>query len=364
MRIGFSTVVLCLLAVPCVGQQAGATRLLDVEFTEVFWIGDEDGEVEFGDVREVHFAPDGRHVIVLDGLNHQVGVFQLSGAQVASWGRQGAGPGEFRRAPRNMAVSSEGLIAVDNGGRADVFDMSGALLETRSYGGRSGVAIMFDGRGRLLLQTVSAFENAPFRLTRIADGEVLWTSRNISTMTTFNLHGTVPVIGAIGGGRIVVGHNDNYDFAVLDATTGDELNRFGREVGPARTVPEGHKARIRERLAQRRGRPARTPLTFGDTFPLIAAVLAGPGGAVWVRRHIGVGDELAPPIAQMEAEGFQMYDLFSPASGNYLGTVDVPEGFGLRAGNDTHVAGIHTDELGRQSVRVLRVQLRNLPEAE
>ncbi len=74
---------------------------------------------------------------------------------------------------------------------------------------------------------------------------------------------------------------------------------------------------------------------------------------MWVRRRGGVGDTVAAPVG----EEHRLYDLFDGENYGYIGTVEGPEGLTLMAGNETRVAGVHTDELDVSSVRVLRVEV-------
>ena len=354
-----AAVALCLLTVPCAGQQAGATRI-EVNFTEAFWIGDEESGWHFADIRAMHFTADGQRLVVLDGRAYTITVFDMSGVAIASWGGQGQGPGEFRRPPRHFAVSAGGHVAVSNSGRADVFDVNGGLVETIPYDELSVLGLMYDRQGRLLAETGSPFETSPLELVRLEDREVIWTSKPIPAGITRTRYSTLPVIDAIGASRVVVGHTDRYDLAILDSSTGEQVGRIARDV-QIRTVTDGHKRRVINRLgkvAEEAGRPAATvaDTEFGENFPLAVKTYAGPGGMLWVRRHMGVGDQLAPRIEDMEGAILRLYDLFS-STGTYRGTVEVPEGFLLMAGSAEFVAGIHRDDLDRESVRVLRVRV-------
>ncbi len=55
--------------------------------------------------------------------------------------------------------------------------------------------------------------------------------------------------------------------------------------------------------------------------------------------------------------GLVLYDLFDGDSYDYIGTIRAPPGITLMAGSSERIAGVHTDTLGVQSVRVLRVDL-------
>lgn len=196
-------------------------------------------------------------------------------------------------------------------GRADLFDMGGELIETRSYGGYGGQGLSFDDLGRLLLVTSSPTEVASLQLVRLADGKVLWMSRPVvPALMDPEVYAAFPVIDAIDGNRIVVGHTDSYDLAILDAGTGEEVGRIGRDV-PIRAVTDDHKKRFLDRLASfdaQRGRVRnREDTRFARTSPVAVRVLAGPPGRMlWVRRHMGVGDELAPPVERMENSVFRL----------------------------------------------------------
>ena len=316
-----AAVVVFLGTVPCAGQHTGSARAIDAQFTEVFWIGDEESERQFGDVTAMEFSPDGRHLVVLDRLAFGIVVYDMEGAEVASWGREGDGPGEFRTRPLHLAVSEEGMIAAGTGRSAELFDISGKPIETRSFRGHTAFGMSFDDRGRLLVEAVSWRETAPVQLIRLDDDEVLWTSKPLIPALSPVVYSVGPVIDPIGSNRIAVGNTDRYDFAILDAGTGHEVGRIGRNV-PIRAVTADHRRRLSDRLSNS------TEVTFADTFPVATEVFAGPSGRMlWVRRGMGVGDELAPPVERMEDAIWRLYDLFRSDGGNYYGTVEVPEDF-------------------------------------
>ena len=351
-----AAVVLFLGTVPCAGQHTGSARAIDAQFTEVFWIGDEESERQFGDVAAMEFTPDGRHLVVVDRLEFRVVVYDMEGAEVASWGRKGDGPGEFSYNPRQLAVSGEGLIAVRHDESAELFDMSGKLIESRLFRRPNVARMFFDDQGRVLVESVDMEaifqgEEPPTQLVRLDDDEVLWTSR--PTYFPFDgrivLYRALPLIDPIGDNRFAVGHNDRYDFTILEADSGKEVGRISRDV-PVRAVTADHKRRIEDSMGD-------MEVAFTEFHSVALGVLAGPpGGMLWVRRGMGVGDELAPPVESMENSVLRLYDLFRSDGGSYYGTVEVPEGFVLLVATPEFVAGVHRDEWGRESVRVMRVQ--------
>ena len=100
-------------------------------------------------------------------------------------------------------------------------------------------------------------------------------------------------------------------------------------------------------------------MRFAETLPVLQDVFLGPPGrTVWVRRGMGVDDELSPPVGTSATEWtLRLYDLFDGLSYEYIGTVEVPEELIVMAGDSERIAGVHTDPLDVQSVRVLRVTL-------
>jgi len=87
-------------------------RWLAADFAEVFRIGSLMGEEweQFGDVKKVMFDGDGR-LYVFDSQTERIFVVDTDGALVREIGREGEGPGEFRRAV-DFAALDDGRVAV------------------------------------------------------------------------------------------------------------------------------------------------------------------------------------------------------------------------------------------------------------
>jgi DNA-binding beta-propeller fold protein YncE len=81
-------------------------------------------------------------VYVADYANHRVQVFDRAGRVLAAWGREGGGPGEFRR-PRAIAVDARGRVVVADAGndRLQWFDPDGDILG--AWGGGGALAAPF-----------------------------------------------------------------------------------------------------------------------------------------------------------------------------------------------------------------------------
>ena len=93
---------------------------------------------EFGQVNSATLGPDGT-VFVADGLNREVRVFGLDGVHLRTFGRNGAGPGEFRSL-YSVAWVGDRLLTLDPSlGRIGEFSAQGEWLgQQRIEGGYSG----------------------------------------------------------------------------------------------------------------------------------------------------------------------------------------------------------------------------------
>ncbi len=143
--------------------------------------------------------------------------------------------------------------------------------------------------------------------------------------------------------------SDQYDLVVLDASTGHEVGRISREI-PLRGPSDDFADRFLGDMPELRGR-----VTIAETFPVITGVFTGPPDqTVWIRRGMGVGDSLAPPVGDMDDWTFLLYDLFSGETYEYLATVEIPPRLELMAGDATRVAGVQRSAMGEHTVRVMR----------
>jgi hypothetical protein len=98
----------------------------------------------------------------------------------------------------------------------------------------------------------------------------------------------------------------------------------------------------------------RTP--FPDSLPVFAGILVDDAGHTWVRRYPVTGLAAGPSAWQGKegaagapARGSDWW-IFAP-DGSWLGEVRTPPGLRVHAVADDAVWGVHTDELGVETVR-------------
>ncbi len=336
-------------------------RLIASVFSDAFWIGDGASEYQFADISAMAFTPNG-HLIVLD--EHHAIVIDSSGQQVARWGGQGEGPGEFETSPSHLAVSGEATVAVQSFRQVDVLTLDGALIGTHLLDSLDVSEIAFDGQGQVMARVIPAAGTTRHEhIMRLAGREVLWSSPALAPRADFSVWNPHVELSGLERGRIAVGLSDRYDLAVLDAATGQERGRISRDVslrGPSEEFKENDRAALLE-LVEEDDDPmivaAIESIEYPERFPVIIGVFTGPPGrTIWIRRGMGVDDALSPPM-DVSLEAFRLYDLFDDDSYEYIGTVEIPEDLELMAGNEERVAGVHRNELDVESVRVLRVEI-------
>lgn len=111
------------------GSAWGDTATLQPQFTIGVLDGDE--RYMFGDVAALAVTDNGR-VLVTDAQALTVRVFDSAGVFVGSWGRDGAGPGEFRSLDAGLAVLADGRVVVRDPGNArlQIFSAEGEPLTT------------------------------------------------------------------------------------------------------------------------------------------------------------------------------------------------------------------------------------------
>ena len=350
-------------------QEVSDARRLSVEFTEDFHIGDDPSERQFARISSVAFAPDGR-LVVVDRDNFAVVVFDRDGREVLEWGGEGEGPGEFETEPNHLAVSGEGNVAVSSFRRVDEFAPDGGLIEQHLLDDLSVDEVAFDRNGDVVAGVTSggglfSEEDRHTHLMRLRDRETLWSFAPIAPQPNLAFFFAHTLIEGFDDGRVATAMDDRYEVDIRDASTGQVVGRVTRNA-LLRTVPEALKTGTREAMIGDADDNSPTlelyeNMVFGESLKVFAGMFLGPPNrAIWVRRGIGVGDELAPPVGYVVGEwSLQLYDLFDGDTYEYIGTVEVPEGLILEAGDpdSERVAGVHRDALDVHSVRVLHVAI-------
>jgi len=331
--------------------------------TEVVYGEAGDDEVQFVGVRAALQLPDGR-VVALDPRVQSLFVFAPTGEVLARAGRDGDGPGEFRRPGGVVHLGGDTILVYDASHRRfSLFDTDGNLLADRRLeppaGGEDAPRLTLYAAVDAVGDTVTLRgEGYSFRST--SSGDYVWENPTLRYSTDGSLMGMVaeptkmwfygtrdgPRPRLFGGaqdvvsmnGLVYVGDRERYEVRVYDPPRG--LVRIHRLERPRRPVTDETVDLYRTDLAENIEDPEELERMLGfiekspvaDSMPWIQNVMADALGNVWVMEYGLPGQDSA-------AVG-----VFS-AAGEWVGAVPLPPNFRpLEIGED-YVLGVLTDEL-------------------
>ncbi|TVP51404.1 MAG: hypothetical protein EA350_00105 [Gemmatimonadales bacterium] len=370
-------------------------------------IGVEEGdpELQFGMLVGVDADAEGR-IVTLDQQASRIRVFSPDGDLLHAFGRAGGGPGELSQGPMlSLATSvffeADGSIVVPDLGNTRLarFSVTGEALDSpRIEMETSGMPILFSRTANrdLVVQyrrmdipgagSMGGDEPSGDRIVRLgagtAEGDALAEvpagetfSMGAGGMPQFRIFAPEPVWAVLSDGRVVTGINNEYSLTLHATGAATSANDAG--AGNGRTIVRRTVDRIpvteRQQTAMRNlfrqsfedsGQPIPQEfieqlvggMTFESHWPVLAAVLPGPDGTLWVQR-VEAGealDDLTMESLQAGEFGSRRWDVFD-TEGTYLGAVEMPDGVQpLRFVGD-HLYGIHSDDLRIQRAVRLRV---------
>lgn len=266
---------------------------------------------ELASVSDARRLGDGR-IVVLDRGRDNVRVFDATGRLLASFGRQGSGPGEFRFPGRLELLAGDSLAVWDlNLRRITVLDASGGPAREVSFSVSPAYPTnqfaVLDGDflvGSRLYQPPKGAEFVPQSLLVLRyspDGTLLDTLSVLPNGKTGWIRaGDFAMVGQPAfGSRALFGSNGTllYMTAALEPSV-EALDSAGRVVAsvrwipPDRTVTEADLRAYRERLlrgpdpaTEKQNRLWLDATPVAKTFPAADAILAGTHGDIWVKRY-------------------------------------------------------------------------------
>ncbi len=339
------------------------TWILDLHST----FGEVDGQLAFGYIESMALAPNGE-LFVLDDLNKRILVFGPEGRFLATFGRAGDGPGEFRF-PRHVGVLGEDLIAVGDGAPSRLHVLTGRgdfvrqiRVEPPADAAVTGLAnVVADwkvvpGTGvwaALRMYSGTGEDSVPVRLVRFSEsGEVA------DTVLRWNLPGDSHryelwksqwqwSIGEDGTVVTSPGHSHEVRFLL---PSGPRIVAR-RDVEAVGVTPD-----LKEKLLElyfasmeRSGESsamvgqARGLAEIATPFPATAGIhVATPSGRAWVRSVDPRGDDTSATTS--------VHHIYAP-TGEYLGCAHNPLRFRLMLVTDSLVFGRWLDDLDVPFVR-------------
>lgn len=341
---------------------------------------DGDPEYQFGNVRALAVGADGS-IYVLDGHGPVVRMYAPDGKYVRDIGREGEGPGEYKRPDSGLVMLPDGRLALrDPGnGRISVYDTTGAYLDSWPLAGSMntsspmvatvdgsvatpviknlGASVMEWQRGLARYRsdgTVDTLDipDLGFDEARIS-GEAEGNSSTSGVPFSPQQEYTYSPLG-----YFVTGTNDAYSFMLLrhDAP----VLKVSMDYEPVSVLPAEASIQ-RERITKNfrdefpgwrwNGPP------IPSTKPAYSDLMAGDEGRIWVRPHVASERYLSEADQRAEEERQELpvnpyrepvvFDVFEP-TGEYLGRVSAPAGFQMYPAptlRGDEVWAVVTDEL-------------------
>ena len=371
MRRACNSILVALLVA---GACTDAPQVLDAEvepdtLSIALSIGaiDSDGHDAFGRITGIAADASGR-IFVLDGQNHEVRVFDQSGAFQFRFGRSGSGPGELSD-PCCMAWGPEGDLWIRDGGngRYSVFavrDGGADLLRTirllhadvgRPYpttfrGGTEfadiGASTPRSGGERVLNRHWRTLEGDPVETEAIQTptveqlgGQLFDTGRGVRYYL-YQPYGPSDLTAFGPDGLLAVGTSSEYAIEVRDGVQPHLLTR-AFVTGPALSEAEREAGGERLGVLAKRigGDVSALPFGLPDRKPPVEATFFDQRGRLWV--------EISTPDGEMRVA--DVWDRNGELTHRYVWPADVslnPYGWL----SDEAVLGVRRDELGVEYV--------------
>lgn len=333
-------------------------------------------------VNDAVVLPDGRIVVANSGTN-ELRVFDGAGVHLATWGREGEGPGEFMDLIGVDTWPGDSLVAWESPrGAISVFDSRGTF--GRSFVLESGARPAPTPRG-----TTRSRRDRPLEPRAVlGDGSILGRAGEVTgegyrrSRETYRLRqpgtappvefGThpggesylalmngMPVLGNLPFGRslweaewgelVIITPDDHYEIRAYERTTG-ALARIVRreyenraptreEVGEALEAALERAGLTGQRLETARQGYGDMPLV--EQFPAFRMLLTDPLGYLWVREATLPGIDRPAPL----------WTVFNP-EGRAMGFIETPAELTVFEIGADYLVGRVTDDVGVESVQV------------
>lgn len=337
-----------------------------VEPQPVVHVGRAGDRLEFGRIVAAGKLPDGR-LVVADQLSSTVHVLTAAGSEEKRIGREGDGPGEFRRI-RSLQVLGD-TIAVFDGvhGRVSKFDAEATLVgETLvRVGGMPGVAQATQvADGRLVLQAAVLAGPGPPGIEELVHPVVVLDPTSGEHAIVLQLVGheiyrtdegfiqrrpLEPRLSTAFADRLYAGNGRSWSIDVYDAggTPIASWRRADVDLSTSRrefrelteSLVEGLESENQKRVWRR----AYSGQPVPESIPAFDRLLSA-GTEVWARNY------QVPPEA--EAESWAIFD----NTGVFLGEILMPEGFELLHVDGEDLLGVHRDDYDVEALMGLRVR--------
>ena len=315
-----------------------------------------EGPASFHDIAGIWLEADGR-VIVLDHGEPHVRIFDANGGTLASFGRSGSGPGEFR-APSFLIPQPGGAIAV--------FDVTNRRVTTLGAGGNElassplrefPIAVAAGGPEGPIVVATTDFKSPTLAIDLLGarhEPDRLFRFTTDFPRRAENEPSTFVALAASSAGTFAVGDGAvDYRIRVYGSSGAlrqeiarsiDRTRRTGAEIATEQARRDRMRSRI---LAMRQTESRSAPPLEPPPIPelkahfLANALVFDQTGRLWVRTERGgLGDTI--------------FDLFDP-TGRFMGEIRVAARIGRYVIAHGILAGITIDADDAQYVTLFRL---------
>jgi len=314
---------------------------------EALWTigGESSAEADFSDITSVAVEPSG-NLLVLDGKECRVFVFDAAGKFVRSFGRKGQGPGELN-GPIGIAMTPANEIMVEDSlnRRLSYFSRDGTFLRQRSTAQGMGMGLaglVMDGRGRMAGRSMS-FEggNIGFEIKTydpdLKPGAVL-AKIVMGGLGKLKIDPLTSAPGLIlfpdEQGRLFLGSSEGYRIRVFDFE-GRLLRIVERDYDPVPVKKEDHDRifKLLGRMPSTGGLNVKEMIAIPEVYPAYMMFIVDQDGRIIVRTFDTGKTDKERSYDLFDSKGRYVYRFASRTefvlwrNGRLFGTEEDADGF-------------------------------------
>lgn len=352
-----------------------------------------DAEYQFGELRAIAADEESR-MYAYDAHGPVLRVYSPDGTWLRDIGREGEGPGEYKRPDSGLAILPDGRVAMRDPGNGRIlfYSPDGEYLDYFRIAGSFNTSrpLIADTSGALVTFIITNLGTSVFEWERgharfHADGtvdtlampdlaydEAMVSGQHEGSSSTSNVPFTPFQATAYSPfGYYIVGITEDYSFDLLRP---EGVLRIRRSYEPVPVDPSeaaAERERMTDNFKQQFPGWKWNGLPIPDVKPAYQGFYPADDGRIWVQ--VSAPSERYMDTAEQRAEEERLghtvnpfrapvrFDVFE-ATGEYLGQVSTPEGFSLRPRpvfrGDT-VWGVVRDEFDVQRLHRFRLEIVN-----